>query len=242
MHSAEKTVPQKSYLPAWLNNNQLKILALVTMTADHVGLQLLPQYQILRWLGRLAFPIFAYMIAEGCRYTRDRKKYWLTLALMALAYQVVYFVAMGSLYQGIFVTFTLSVSLILAIERVRTKKDPLSWCIALGVFAIIVLSSVILPGILTNTDFAVDYDIWGVLLPVVVFYAPNRAWKLVGTAACLCGLAMMWGGRQWFSLAALIPLAMYNGQRGKRKMKHLFYIYYPAHLAVIWLLDMLLEM
>ena len=239
MHSAENTMPQKSYLPAWLNNNQLKILALLTMTADHVGLQLLPQYHILRWLGRLAFPIFAYMIAEGCRYTRNRKKYLLTLALMALAYQVVYFVAMGSLYQGIFVTFTLSVSLILAIERVRARKDPLSWCIVGGVVAIIVLSSVILPALWTDTDFAVDYDIWGVLLPVAVFYAPTKAWKLIGTAACLIGLAAMWGGRQWFSLVALIPLAMYNGQRGKKKMKNLFYIYYPAHLVIIWLLDML---
>jgi hypothetical protein len=199
----------------------------------------LPQYHILRWLGRLAFPIFAYMIAEGCRYTRNRKKYLLTLALMALAYQVVYFVAMGSLYQGIFVTFTLSVSLILAIERFRAHKDPLSWCIVGGVLAIIVLSSVILPALWTDTDFAVDYDIWGILLPVAVFYAPTKAWKLIGTAACLIGLAAMWGGRQWFSLVALIPLAMYNGQRGKKKMKNLFYIYYPAHLVIIWLLDML---
>ena len=88
MHT-ETAPASKSYLPAWLNNNQLKILALVTMTADHVGLQLLPQYDILRVIGRLAFPIFAYMIAEGCRYTRDRKRYLLTLALMAAVYQIV---------------------------------------------------------------------------------------------------------------------------------------------------------
>ena len=56
-----------------LTGNQLKLIALFAMTCDHVGLQLLPNVLILRILGRLALPIFAYMIAEGCRYTRNRK-------------------------------------------------------------------------------------------------------------------------------------------------------------------------
>ena len=235
----ETTLSPKTRLPAWVNNNQLKILALITMTVDHVGLQLLPQYDILRVIGRLSFPIFAYMIAEGCRYTRDRKKYLLTLALMAAFYQIVYFVAMGSLYQGIFVTFTLSASLIFSIDWAREKKTASSWFLPVGVFALIVFCSVILPAVWTSTDFAVDYDIFGILLPAAVYYAPSKGWKLVGTAACLVGLGLMWGGNQWFALLALIPLACYNGKRGKLKMKNLFYIYYPAHLVVIYLLDML---
>lgn len=229
-----------SHLPAWLNNNQLKILALVTMTADHVGLQLLPQFPILRLLGRLAFPIFAYMIAEGCRYTRNRRKYLLTLGVMALLYQLVYFVAMQSLYQGIFVTFTLSASLIFAIDRAGERKNASSCFLAVGVLLLIVLSSVVLPAVLTGTDFAVDYGLFGILLPVAVYYAPGRIWKLVGAALCLCGLGLLWGGRQWFALAALLPLACYNGRRGQVNMKNLFYIYYPAHLVAIYLLDMLL--
>ena len=55
---------------AGLTGNQLKLLALFAMTCDHVGLQLLPQFIILRIIGRLAAPLFAYMIAEGCRYTQ----------------------------------------------------------------------------------------------------------------------------------------------------------------------------
>ncbi len=229
---------KRGLLPSLLTNNQLKILALVTMTADHVGLQLLPQYPILRIIGRLAFPVFAYMIAEGCRYTRDRRRYLLTMALMALAYQLVYFFAMGSLYQGIFVTFTLSTALIFSLDRALEKKDGPSWALAVGVFLSAVILSVLLP-MWTQTDFAIDYDIWGILLPVVVYYMPTREWKLVGAAVCLVALAFMWGGRQWYSLLALIPLALYNGKRGKYRMKYLFYIYYPAHLAVIYLLDVL---
>ena len=231
---------RKGYLPALLTNNQLKIFAMAAMTVDHVGLQLLPQYDILRIIGRLAFPIFAYMIAEGCRYTKNRKKYLLTLAVMAALFQLVYFVAMDSLYQGIFVTFTLSVSLIFAIDLAREKKSAPTMLTAVGVFSVIFAACVLLPAVWTGTDFAVDYDLWGVLLPVAVYYAPGRLWKLAGTAVCLVLLSLTWGMPQWYSLLALIPLACYNGQRGKWRMKNLFYIYYPAHLVAIYLLDMLL--
>ena len=67
-----------------LSGNQLKIIALVAMTCDHVGKELLPAYEFLQIMGRLAFPIFAYMIAEGCRYTRNRKKHLLQVASLAL--------------------------------------------------------------------------------------------------------------------------------------------------------------
>lgn len=56
-----------------LNSNQLKLLALLTMTVDHIGVHLFPQYPILRIIGRLAFPIYAYCIAEGCVHTKTAK-------------------------------------------------------------------------------------------------------------------------------------------------------------------------
>ena len=229
-----------SPLPKLLTNNQLKILALIAMTADHVGLQLLPQYNILRIIGRLAFPIFAYMIAEGCTYTKNRKRYLGTLAAMAALFQIVYFVAMGSVYQGIFVTFTLSVCLIFAIDRAKTQKSPLAVLTAALTGVTVLFLTAILPALLPHTDYAVDYGLWGTLLPVAVYLVPGRVWKLVASAIMLVPLALEWGGNQWFALAALIPLALYSGKRGKYRMKNLFYIYYPTHLVVIWLLDMLL--
>ena len=61
---------------AWgLSGNQLKLIALITMTIDHVGAYLLPQFTILRIIGRLSMPIYAFLIAEGCRHTHDRRKY-----------------------------------------------------------------------------------------------------------------------------------------------------------------------
>ena len=67
-----------------MTGNQLKMIALITMTIDHVGVILLPQYPILRIIGRLSFPIFAYMVAEGCHYTHDIKKYAARLFLFAV--------------------------------------------------------------------------------------------------------------------------------------------------------------
>ena len=80
-----------------LTGNQLKLLALIAMTCDHVGYQLLPQYEFLRTIGRLAFPIFAYMIAEGAKYTKNRLRYFLQMFGCGLLCSIVYFVAMGSL-------------------------------------------------------------------------------------------------------------------------------------------------
>ena len=106
-----------------LTNNQLKILALIFMTVDHIGVRLFPKYTILRIIGRLAYPIFAYMIAEGCRYTRNKKRYILTMAAFAAVCQIVYFFAMNSLYQCILVTFTLSIALILAFDHMASKRS-----------------------------------------------------------------------------------------------------------------------
>ena len=66
-----------------LNGNQLKLIALIAMTFDHIGVSLFPHTIWLRVVGRLALPIFAYMIAEGCRYTRSRKRYLMSLLAVA---------------------------------------------------------------------------------------------------------------------------------------------------------------
>ena len=117
-----------------LTGNQLKLIALVTMTIDHVGLLLLPQLVILRIIGRLSMPLYAYMTAQGCRYTHDRRRYFLRLAGLALVCQVVYYLADRSLYQCILVTFSLSVLCISAIDRAR-RGSGLGW--TLGAAAVL---------------------------------------------------------------------------------------------------------
>jgi len=220
-----------------LSGNQLKLLALITMTLDHVGLQILPQYPILRILGRLAFPIFAYMIAEGAKYTKNRLKYFLQMFGLGLLCQLVYFFAMDSLYQCILITFSLSVVLIYAWDHAVKRRRLDAWLLfALAFLAVFFLVEV-LP-LLTDTDFCVDYGIWGVLMPVLVFAAPGKLTKLLVSAIPLAGLGFVYGGYQWVALLALLPLALYSGKRGRLKMKNLFYVYYPAHLVVIYAISL----
>ncbi len=212
-----------------LTGNQLKIIAMITMTCDHVGMQIFPQLLWLRIIGRLAMPIYAYMIAEGCRHTRDRKKYFLRLFGMGALCQIVYFVAMGSLYMCILITFSLSVILIGLMDAVEREKNARNWGkLFAGTMLVFFLCSV-LPDLLAHTDYAVDYGLPGVLLPVLIYGA--------GARGLLLGLALMAldsGGIQWLAFLAVPLLLCYNGQRGKANIGKLFYWYYPVHLVVIY--------
>ena len=212
-----------------LTGNQLKIIALITMTCDHVGLQLLPQWGFLRIIGRLALPIYAWMIAEGCRHTRSRKKYLIRLASMAALCQGVYFFAMESLYMCILVTFSLSVCLIRAWDS--PKKPWIPAVVTAAVFFLCIALPELLPG------FEIDYGLPGVMLPVLIYFGKN---KIAAVSAGLLLLALATGGNQWWAFAALPLLMLYNGQRGKHNIGVLFYWYYPVHLAVIYLLSLIL--
>lgn len=226
--------------PLGLTSNQLKLIALVTMTIDHVGLYLLPQYRILRVIGRLAFPIFAYLIAEGCRYTAHPIRYLGTIFGIGVAYQCFCLLTMESLHLNILLTFSLSIALIYAIWWGQTEKG-LRWLLSASVFLFAAFVCEGLPKLLPGTGYAIDYGFAGVLLPVFVFLGNGKWEKLTGAAVGLVFVALYYGGIQWFCLLTLPLLACYHGKRGKWKLKYLFYIYYPLHLVVIWGIRMLLN-
>lgn len=224
-----------------LNGNQLKLLALITMTIDHIGMYLLPQYFIFRIIGRLSMPIYAYMIAEGCRYTRNRGKYLLLTAGVGLLCQVVYYVAMGSLYQCILITFSLSILLIYSIDNAIKRQSIPACLLVLGALAAVFFLSRVLPALLPGTDYYISYGYFGILLPVFTFLGRNRRQQLLLTALGQVIMNLDLGGIQWLCLLTLIPLALYDGTRGKMKLKYLFYIYYPAHLAALYGIGLLVK-
>ena len=221
-----------------LTNNQLKLLAMLSMTVDHIGYILFPRVMWLRIVGRLAFPIFAYMVAEGCSHTRNLKRYLGSMALIAAVCQTVAFIATGTIAQCIMVTFTLAIGLIILAKNALEKRTFLGWALFAGGMVAAFVATEILPRLVSG--FSVDYNFIGVILPLCVYLAKNKWAKLAVCALCLCVLPIgVWWG-QWFALLAIPLLALYNGQRGKWRMKWLFYFYYPAHLAVLWLLAMVL--
>lgn len=215
-----------------LNGNQLKLIALITMTVDHIGMLLFPRVMLFRIIGRIAFPIFAYMIAEGCTYTRSRGKYLLTMVSLAFLCQLVYFFAMGSLYMCVLVTFSLSIGLIYTIDLGRNKKG-IYWAAPGGMLLFVFAATTVLPRLLQGTDYGVDYDFWGVMLPVFAYLGVSKKDKFALLSAGLILLSRDLGGVQWYCLLSLIPIYFYDGTRGSRKLKYLFYVYYPVHLVVL---------
>ena len=220
-----------------LTGNQLKILALITMTMDHLGAGLFPELTILRMVGRLAFPIFAYMIAEGCIYTKNRKKYFGLMSGLAISCQLVYFFTEGSLYQCILVTFSLSIGLIYLVDYILEKRSGIGMMLLCVFLMGIFFLTEVLPEKLPDTNFKIDYGFWGVLVPVFIYLSKTRRGKLTMTAIGLVLVALSFGGIQWYSLISLVFLALYNGKRGKRNMKYLFYVYYPLHLVLIYFIS-----
>lgn len=220
------------------SGNQLKLIALVTMTIDHIGYVLFPRILWFRLVGRLAFPIYAFLVAEGCLHTRSMPKYLRSMGLMALLCQAVYLVAMGSLYQCILVTFSLSIVLCMVVKKTKEEKTLIWYFLTVIAILTVWLLTEVLPLYLHHTDYGVDYGFWGVMLPVVLYLAPRKRFKLVLTA----GILLLMSSANWVQLPSVLAvffLAMYNGTRGKWNLKHGFYWYYPIHLVVIYGISLL---
>lgn len=231
-----------AYDKGWLTGNQLKIIALIAMTIDHIGAYLLPRFIFLRIIGRLAFPIFAFMIAEGCRYTKNRKRYLLTMLALGIVCQIVYFIAFKSIKQCILITFSLSIAFTYVYDYAKQKKDlKSSTLLAVAFGCVFFITKMARPLLFKGTDFGVDYGLLGVLLPCFIYMGKTKDEKLVFTTFGLIALSNSTWWIQWFSLATVPLLALYNGERGRTRMKSLFYIYYPLHLLAIYLIGMILK-
>ena len=216
-------------MPSILSGNALKLIAAIAMFIDHMGMLLFPGNMALRIIGRLAYPIYAYMIAEGCKYTRGRLRYFLSLFLLGTVCQVVYFIVDGSLYFSILITFSLSILAIYALDAFKKAPTPLSAAgLAAALFGVFVL----------NRVFDIDYGFLGCMVPVLVSLPHGTKYdsKPASLAMLALGLALLaWdcGYPQQYALAALVPLALYSGKRGKWRMKYFFYVFYPAHLVFL---------
>lgn len=216
-----------------LSGNALKGIAMVTMALDHIGLVLFPAAVWLRMIGRLAFPIFAYLIAEGCRYTRNKTRHFLEIFGLGIICQIGYAVVSPDLYFGVLLTFSLSVLLIYAVQKAQSARSYIP-VVLLAVALVWVLCEKI-PGV------SFDYGFAGVMLPVLVSVPKKRQWRLAAAFGGIVLICLDLQGYQWWSLLALVPLALYSGQRGRKSFKYGFYIFYPLHLLVIYGIGMLMN-
>ena len=239
-----------------LSNHALKIIAAIAMVCDHMGVILFPDAFFLRVIGRLSFPIFAFLIAEGAKYTKNKLKHFLTMFGFAAVIQIAYYFAMESLEMSVMVTFTLSIVIIYALDAFKSAifkpETPLTYKILTGLGF---LGSIILAMIM-DLSFDLDYGLSGALVPVfpALFTTPKiddppQLFKKLDNVFCrvmittlgVLALSIDDGGVQFVSLLSIPLLLLYSGKRGKLKMKYFFYIFYPLHLVLLYGIWMLMN-
>ena len=204
---------------------QLKLLAMLAMTADHIGAVFFPEIPLLRWIGRLAMPVLCFFIGEGLRHTRSPRRYLLRLTWFALLSELPFDLAFyGGIewgHQNVYFTLALGLLALWAIQ----SRGMEGWLLALT-------------AALAAELLGCDYGMYGVLLILLLDrFHSARSEQLAGAA--LLNLAFFGLQTQTLSLIALPLLWLYNGKRG-RDDRRLFYLYYPAHLCVLGILRFVL--
>ena len=240
---------------ACLSGNALKLIAALFMVIDHAGVLFFPGVAIFRILGRLSYPIFAFMIAEGCRYTKHKMRYFLSVFLLGALCQAVYYAYSRSTYLSVLITLSVGILVTYALQFFKgrlfaEKRSALQIALSFLLFAGAVGGAWLL-----NRVLRIDYGFWGCMRPVFasLMEIPQTAsprWKAldrIPLRVCALGigllmLALAWRGWQLYSLLALPLLLLYSGKRGKWRMKSFFYIFYPAHLLLLEGLHMLLSL
>lgn len=241
------------------DTNLLKLLAMVTMLIDHTGKMFFPQYHIMRIIGRIAFPIYAYCIAVGCVYSRNKLKYLTRILLMGLISQPIYAMAMGHSVSAMFsiafrdrpvrsvlnfyaqsfaypsVLFALAVGL-MVIWTLREKHLVLT--VALVVFTWKYQNSLDYGwrGVALIALFYLFIERWWLSLPVMVAYM--FWWGTQYSGYELFGIRF---GTQMFALLALILIYIPTFSNLKIN-KWVYYLFYPGHLICMLLVEYALKM
>lgn len=234
-----------------LNGNQIKLIAIIAMTIDHLAWAIFPGSQAvcyvfaLHVVGRLTAPIMWFFIAEGCHYTRNMKKYIGRLFAFAFVSHFAYAFAFGipfvPLSTGVFNQTSVMWSLTWAavLIYICSQEHIPQWIKTVSIIVICLIS------------FPSDWSSIAVMCPLFLYTHRNRfklqamdivLWSFVYAAVYFIFLDKLYGVLQMFTFLTIPILSQYNGERGKWKgMKWFFYIYYPAHLIVIGLIRLALH-
>ena len=226
------------------------------MVCDHVGMILFPSISILRDIGRLSFPIFAFLIAEGAKRTRNKLRHLLTMAGFAAVIQICYFIYDRSLEMSVLITFTLSLLLIYALDFLKEEIFAEKTDILMIIVSSAALVGAAVLAITLDHLVDLDYGLSGCFLPLCPSLLnqpksqryPESLKKLdcnlMRVAFCAVGtlgLSFDYGGTQFLSLLAIPLLLLYSEKRGKLNLKYFFYVFYPLHLVLIFGISLLLK-
>ena len=238
----------------FLSGNVIKIIAAAAMVIDHIGVVLMQEDGILRILGRLSMPLFAFMIAEGAKYTKNRVKYLGLIAGLATACQLVYYFVLKDLYMCILVTFSLSIILIYGLNFVKWAFLSGEGKVAHKIGSVVLFLGLVGFIYYLNTVLMIDYGFWGIIMPLFASITDMRGYSIPDkmkwierhwVRVLLMAIPMLvrmisYDSIMWYSLLALPILLLYSEKKGRWNMKYFFYIFYPVHLGLIYLIYILI--
>ena len=228
-----------------LSSNALKVIACICMLIDNVGLVLMYNKWYMRAVGRLAFPIFAFLIVQGAAHTSNIRKYILRLAVFALISEIPFDLAIHDRLwylgaQNIFFTLTAGLFVIYCME----SRGPLGrWrgeiALATALLADILRFVYGMAGVgvivgfyWCDKDSRAELPTGAASAVKLSYFSLRQNIEVVIISALTYILCL--GMRQLYALLAFIPINMYNGERGRWNLKYVFYMFYPAHLLIIW--------
>ncbi|MCL1935969.1 MAG: conjugal transfer protein TraX [Defluviitaleaceae bacterium] len=219
----------------------IKLIATITMLIDHIGFTFSTRpmdFLLFRQIGRISFPLFVFLIAEGCLHTKDIKKYMKRLFVFALISQIPYFMLTNNIpfaLNNLNILFTLffGVLLIYLYKLIEGKH-----ILYMLFFKILFVFSYILAD-----TISVDYGGLGVTFVLFMYYCKiskyPRLLASILTVVVMFVLYLPFPTDSYFfavSLLSIIPMVLYNKTQGFKKLKLAFYIFYPLHLLVLSLI------
>ena len=192
----------------------IKLLAVVLMVIDHVGFFLMPSATILRIIGRLSFPLFAFLIVNGYVYTSNFKKFFTRLFVFAVIIQLP--VLWIDIPVNIFFTLSFGLLMIHIYE-----KEPLFLVKIFYMFGVLVITYILNP----------DYSLYGVLLIFCIHLFKGK-WFSLALSFMILSLVFYGNNIQIYAVFSIPIMMLYNEKLGF-KIKWLFYLFYPTHLVIL---------
>jgi len=238
----------KSKLKLETTSFSLHIMAMLFMLCDHLWGILGIRADWLTCIGRVSFPIFAFMIVEGYFHTKNLRKYVCRLLVFAILSEIPFNLAVGSrifypVHQNVLWSFLISIGLIHWNEKVKERS---AWKRVVVGIASVCIGYIV--GLLTF----VDYYHAGILTVLVFYFFKDRKWWCyLGQLFCLWYInfemlggfsyeVMLFGemyfiARQGIAVLALIPIWLYRGRQGyhSRTLQYFYYAFYPLHLLIL---------
>ncbi len=239
-----------------LTGYELKLIAMVTMTIDHIavlwlGLYANSQgtyvslsvdnrldtiYTIMRGVGRLAFPLYAFLLVEGFYHSRSIKKYAFRLFALALVSEVPFNFLVSTMWIDPFhgnVMWTLLLGLLtMSVMDWLYKRPAINFWLQKVLIGLVALAAMVLANI-----FRVDYREGGVLCILLIYalYGRPAGGRLLATAVGIAFLVYLSSAIEAVAFFSLVPIYFYNGTRGNASpvMKKISGIYYPLHMIII---------